>query len=177
MTNPCPGYVVTTPFGQPGNWSAGYHPGEDYACPIGTQVVAAEDGVLLAGTWGADYGTHVVVDHGDKRTGYCHLSSVLVRAGEPVYAGEVIALSGNTGRSTGPHLHHEQRHYPYKYADHEPPTFSHQEDDVALSDDDVQKVAKAVWDYQIENTHGDMWKAKQFLHWLHDHTTKILERV
>jgi len=95
-----------------GYWSRGfsrYHYGIDIANSIGTPIYAADDGyVLLAGqdTWG--YGLQIVIDHGNGfRTRYAHLSKILVKAGQAVKRGEKIALMGNTGRSTGPHLHFE----------------------------------------------------------------------
>ena len=95
-----------------GYWSRGftrYHFGVDIANGVGTPVYAADDGyVMLAGqdTWG--YGLQIVIDHGNGfRTRYAHLSKILVKAGQAVKRGEKIALMGNTGRSTGPHLHFE----------------------------------------------------------------------
>lgn len=95
-----------------GYWSRGftwYHYGIDVANSTGTPIYAADDGyVALAGqdTWG--YGLQVVLDHGNGyRTRYAHLSKILVTGGQIVKRGEKIALMGNTGRSTGPHLHFE----------------------------------------------------------------------
>jgi len=95
-----------------GYWSRGftwYHYGIDIANRTGTPIYAADDGyVALAGqdTWG--YGLQVILDHGNGyKTRYAHLSKILVSAGQIVKRGEKIALMGNTGRSTGPHLHFE----------------------------------------------------------------------
>lgn len=100
--------TVTGRFGE--NRGDHNHAGVDYAVPIGTPVAAARAGrVTYAGPSGA-YGLRVDVDHGDGIvTRYAHLSRVNVRLGETVGAGQTIAASGNSGRSTGPHLHFEVR--------------------------------------------------------------------
>ncbi|CAF1202236.1 unnamed protein product [Rotaria sordida] len=119
---PLPGRKVTTPFGKPGSWAAGYHTGDDYACPIGTSVHATASGTVKDVNFGSDYGTHIVIESSDKvRQLYAHLSQKLVTVGQSVKAGNVIGKSGNTGRSTGPHLHYEERVAPYKYANHRKP--------------------------------------------------------
>ncbi|MGL4616079.1 MAG: peptidoglycan DD-metalloendopeptidase family protein [Shewanella sp.] len=84
------------------------HNGTDFSVPIGTKVVAPGDGVVSLVTDHQFAGKYVVIEHGGKyRTRYLHLSKSLVRKGQRVSRGQVIALSGNTGRSTGPHLHYE----------------------------------------------------------------------
>lgn len=84
------------------------HNGADFATPIGTKVVAPGDGVVTMVTDHKFAGKYIVIEHGNKfRTRYLHLSKSLVRKGDRVSRGQVIALSGNTGRSTGPHLHYE----------------------------------------------------------------------
>ncbi len=82
----------------------------DIAVPTGTTVSAAAEGtVVFAGRKGG-YGNLVIVEHPDGReTRYAHLSSISVTAGDPVTQGQPIALSGSTGKSTGPHLHFEIR--------------------------------------------------------------------
>lgn len=86
------------------------HAGMDIAGPHGKEVIAPSDGtVVFAGLEGG-YGNVLVVDHGyNIKTRYGHLSSVKVKAGEKVKRGQPIASIGNTGRSTGPHLHYEVR--------------------------------------------------------------------
>lgn len=86
-----------------------FHRGIDIAVPAGTPVKAVRDGrVVLAGEHGG-YGIAVILEHGDaSRTLYGHNALTNVRPGELVAAGTVIALSGNSGRSTGPHLHFEE---------------------------------------------------------------------
>jgi murein DD-endopeptidase MepM/ murein hydrolase activator NlpD len=135
---PLPGYAVTTPFGVPGSWAAGYHTGEDYSThgATGERVEATRAGkvVDVGNVWGSDYGYQVVVESDGIRHGYCHLASIAVEPGQHVDAGDRVGGSGNTGNSTGPHLHYEERTSPYGYHDHREPRFSHQDDD---EDDDM----------------------------------------
>jgi murein DD-endopeptidase MepM/ murein hydrolase activator NlpD len=104
---------ITTPFGERGNlWRLGYHPGLDLAVPVGTPIKAVADGVVLeaepAGNSG--YGHYLKIDHGNGlHSLYAHMSTLKVEVGEQIAAGQVIGLSGNTGFSTGPHLHLEIR--------------------------------------------------------------------
>ena len=92
-------------------WS-NYNGGIDWAIPTGSPVEAAQAGtVTVARADATGYGTHVRIQHGEGYlTIYGHGSKLLVKAGEKVEAGDVIMLSGNTGNSTGPHLHFELRH-------------------------------------------------------------------
>lgn len=85
------------------------HNGVDFAVPIGTQVLATGDGIVSLVVPHHKYaGTYVVINNGGKyRTRFLHLSKILVKKGQHVSRGQVIALSGNTGRTTGPHLHYE----------------------------------------------------------------------
>lgn len=85
-----------------------YHKGVDWATPTGTPVYASCGGTVAKAGWGSGYGYVVYINHEDGRqTRYGHLSKVLVSVGQQVKQGERIALSGNTGVSTGPHLHFE----------------------------------------------------------------------
>jgi murein DD-endopeptidase MepM/ murein hydrolase activator NlpD len=86
------------------------HPGIDVAVPVGTPVRASGGGVVdQAGDQG-EYGIFVLLDHPDSvQTMYGHLSRLTVHSGDSVAAGQVIGLSGNTGRSSAPHLHFEIR--------------------------------------------------------------------
>ena len=82
------------------------HPGVDIAVPTGTPVRCACDGVVTFAGWDDIYGNLVIVDHGDSlMTVYGHNEKLLVKEGDHVTAGQVIATVGNTGRSTAPHLH------------------------------------------------------------------------
>lgn len=86
------------------------HKGIDWAVPKGTAVYASSGGTVTKAGWGSGYGYVVYIKHPDGReTRYAHLNKVLVSAGQSVKQGQKIALSGNTGRSTGPHLHFELR--------------------------------------------------------------------
>lgn len=83
-----------------------FHKGIDLAVPIGTPVKTIADGRVVYAGWGTGYGKYVKVDHpGGFATIYSHLSAFKVHVGEQVKQGEVVALSGNTGWSTGPHLY------------------------------------------------------------------------
>jgi murein DD-endopeptidase MepM/ murein hydrolase activator NlpD len=90
------------------NWR---HVGLDIACPAGTPIRAAEDGVVYqVGYLNTGYGHHVFIDHGSgKTTRYGHMTTIYVTKGESVKRGQIIGLEGSTGRSTGPHLHFEVR--------------------------------------------------------------------
>ena len=92
----------------PTRGASSYHKGIDWATPTGTAVYASCGGTVTRAGWGSGYGYVVYIDHEDGRqTRYGHLSKVLVTVGQKVKQGEKIALSGNTGVSTGPHLHFE----------------------------------------------------------------------
>jgi murein DD-endopeptidase MepM/ murein hydrolase activator NlpD len=87
-----------------------FHTGVDIVAPVGTQVMAAAGGVVSASTFMPEYGNVVDVDHDNGLTSrYAHLSKRLVKVGDVVMKGQLIALVGNTGRTTGPHLHFEVR--------------------------------------------------------------------
>nr|WP_153662010.1 peptidoglycan DD-metalloendopeptidase family protein [Shewanella intestini] len=84
------------------------HNGTDFAVPIGTPVLATGDGVVTLTRNHRYAGKYIVIQHNSKiRTRYLHLSKFKVHKGQHVKRGQVIALSGNTGRTTGPHLHYE----------------------------------------------------------------------
>jgi murein DD-endopeptidase MepM/ murein hydrolase activator NlpD len=94
------------------NYSSGsYHGGIDFPVSTGSNVYAAASGtVILVKYLNYSYGYHVMIDHGDGlSTLYAHNSQILVSVGDTVSAGQVIALSGSTGNSTGPHCHFEVR--------------------------------------------------------------------
>jgi murein DD-endopeptidase MepM/ murein hydrolase activator NlpD len=87
------------------------HEGIDFLADLGTPVVAAAGGVVVFAGFHPQYGNVVDIDHGnDLMTRYAHLSKLLVKEGDIVQRGHRIALSGTTGRSTGPHLHFEVRY-------------------------------------------------------------------
>jgi murein DD-endopeptidase MepM/ murein hydrolase activator NlpD len=99
--------VLTSPFG----WRWGrMHEGIDLAVPSGTPVVASAAGTVIVAGWLGGYGNLVVVDHGNGiSTAYGHNTSVAVGVGQSVAQGQLVAYSGNTGHSTGPHVHFEVR--------------------------------------------------------------------
>jgi murein DD-endopeptidase MepM/ murein hydrolase activator NlpD len=86
-----------------------FHPGLDFTAPQGTPVYATADGVVkVAGNLGNGYGNHIIIDHGYAyNTLYGHLFRLKAKRGQSVKRGEVIGYVGNTGKSTGPHLHYE----------------------------------------------------------------------
>ncbi len=104
---------LSSPFGyryHPVLKSRKLHNGQDIAVPTGTPVAAADGGVVLVSGWKGGYGYFVAIDHGGGiSTCYGHNSRLLVKAGERITQGQTIALSGNTGLSTGPHVHFEVR--------------------------------------------------------------------
>ncbi len=104
---PVTNWNITSNFGY--RWGR-LHAGTEVGVPVGTTVRASRGGQVITAGWVGGYGNCVMIDHGDGVvTVYGHLSEVLVSVGQYVDQGEQIALSGNTGRSTGPHLHFEIR--------------------------------------------------------------------
>lgn len=101
---------ITTEYKKPGkHWSKGYHTGVDFACPIGTPVLAVADGVIENANWGKAYGNQVVQKVAQGWVIYAHLNAVRCKPGQAIKAGQIIGESGNSGNSTGPHLHLELR--------------------------------------------------------------------
>lgn len=104
---PVTNWNLTSNFGY--RWGR-LHAGADVGVPIGTTVRASRAGQVITAGWVGGYGNCVIIDHGDGvSTRYGHLSEVTVSVGQYVDQGQQVALSGNTGRSTGPHLHFEIR--------------------------------------------------------------------
>ncbi len=104
---PVEDYVFTSAYGP--RWGRA-HEGIDLAVSTGTEVKAAAEGVVIQSGWNGGYGISIYVDHGNGIiTRYGHLSQAYAQVGRTVKQGEVIGLSGNTGNSTGPHLHFEIR--------------------------------------------------------------------
>ena len=86
----------------------GGHEGLDIAVPVGSYVRASGDGVVVEATEDPEYGRYLEIEHADRLSSlYAHNSLLFVQAGDTVEQGDVIALSGNSGRSTAPHLHVE----------------------------------------------------------------------
>ncbi len=105
--------IVTSEFGyrkDPFTGKTKGHSGMDLAVPTGTSVRAALPGTVTISQYSSSYGYYVMIDHGGGlSTLYAHNSKLLVSVGQTVNVGDVISLSGSTGRSTGPHLHFEVR--------------------------------------------------------------------
>ncbi len=94
----------------PFNGSKAFHEGLDFTANSGTAIRAAADGIVSTAERTPDYGNIVKIDHGSGlETRYAHASKLLVKPGERVVKGQVVAQVGSTGRSTGPHLHYEIR--------------------------------------------------------------------
>lgn len=108
---PINGGRLTSNFGPrkaPKKGASTNHKGIDWGTPVGTPVYASCGGTVARAGWLSGYGYCIYINHPDgKQTRYAHLSKVLVSAGQSVSQGQKIALSGNTGNSTGPHLHFE----------------------------------------------------------------------
>lgn len=105
--------ALGSPFGHRSDPIAGLrsmHEGMDFSAEPGTPVVVAADGVVLSAAYHPEYGNLIEVDHGEGLTSrYAHLSRMDVQAGSLIKRGTQIGAVGNTGRSTGPHLHFEVR--------------------------------------------------------------------
>ena len=84
------------------------HPGLDFTAPQGTPIYATGDGVVTTAGGGTGTGNHVIINHGyGYETEYLHMVRIKARAGQKVKRGEIIGWVGNTGASTGPHVHYE----------------------------------------------------------------------
>ncbi|MEU5956802.1 M23 family metallopeptidase [Streptomyces sp. NPDC047525] len=116
--DPVDKYTLSASFGLGGNMWSSKHSGQDFAVSIGTSVEAVHNGtVVKAGGNGAGdgpaYGNAIVIKHDNGTySQYAHLSKIDVRVGQSVATGQHIAASGNTGNSSGPHLHFEIRTTP-----------------------------------------------------------------
>lgn len=115
---------ITSSFGEridPFNGEGAYHRGVDISSSYGTPIIAPADGVVLFADRDSGYGRMIELDHGHGvMTRFGHLSAFLVASGQSVHRGEIIGYVGDSGRSTGPHLHYEVWMHntpvnPYKY--------------------------------------------------------------
>lgn len=113
FTWPTPGYTrITSPFGwrtHPIFKTQEFHSGIDIGAPMNANIVASDSGVVIYSDWLGGYGKTVIIDHGKFSTLYAHCNALLVKAGDKVAKGQVVAKAGTTGNSTGPHLHFEIR--------------------------------------------------------------------
>ena len=99
------GYQLTSGFGM--RWGS-MHPGQDFAVPVGTPVKAMSSGTVIFAGWQGGYGNKVEIQYWDGTVSwFCHNSKLVVTQGEKVTPGELVSMSGNTGHSTGPHIHVE----------------------------------------------------------------------
>lgn len=111
---------VTQAWGRPNpRYKAGRHTGIDFGMPVGTQLNSITEGTVVDTSFDKSYGNKVVVEYthnGVKyQDWYCHLDKAEVAKGAAVRVGQPIGKSGNTGNSTGPHLHLETRIAPFRY--------------------------------------------------------------
>jgi murein DD-endopeptidase MepM/ murein hydrolase activator NlpD len=110
MALPIKNGKITCVYKKPGKmWSKGYHTGCDFAVPVGTPVLAVADGKIENANWGKSYGNQVVQKVSGGWVIYAHLNAVRVKPGATVKKGQIVGESGNTGNSSGPHLHFEMR--------------------------------------------------------------------
>jgi murein DD-endopeptidase MepM/ murein hydrolase activator NlpD len=110
--NPVKGiYSLTSGFGlriDPFTQALAKHEGIDFSAAIGTPIIASAAGVVSRSGWDSQYGNVIEINHAEGfKTRYAHASQLLVRVGQTVGRGDLIAKVGNSGRSTGPHLHYE----------------------------------------------------------------------
>ncbi|MFJ3727099.1 M23 family metallopeptidase [Streptomyces sp. NPDC090045] len=111
-------YTLSATFGKGGSMWSHKHSGQDFAVPVGTPVKSAAAGTVVkagpnGGGDGPAYGNAIVIKHANNTySQYAHLSRIQVKIGQKVAASQRIALSGNTGNSSGPHLHFEIRTTP-----------------------------------------------------------------
>lgn len=111
-------WPITYPYGvRNASYAAGYHTGEDHACPIGERAQAVSNGRVIftgwggSGGWGEAYGNQVIIRTSDDKYDYAHnhLSDVSIQNGHSVTPGRMVGRTGDTGNVTGPHDHFEAR--------------------------------------------------------------------
>lgn len=105
---PTSSHIITAYFNVSGvNWS-NKHTGLDIGIPSGSNIIASKGGTVIFSGWSGSYGYYIKIKHGNGIvTAYAHNSRLLVSVGDKVKQGDIIALSGSTGNSTGPHCHFE----------------------------------------------------------------------
>ena len=111
LIHPVSSRHITSPYGwrnNPTGAGTQIHIGQDYAIACGSPVYASADGTVIQSAWAGHSGMRVTIDHGSSvRTGYSHNSTLVAKVGDVVKQGQLIALSGTTGNSTGCHVHFE----------------------------------------------------------------------
>ncbi|PQZ89089.1 hypothetical protein CQ018_16220 [Arthrobacter sp. MYb227] len=111
LIHPVSSRRITSPYGwrsNPTGSGTQIHIGQDYAIGCGSPVYATADGKVIQSAWAGHSGMRVTIDHGSNvRTGYSHNSKLIASVGDTVKQGQLIALSGTTGNSTGCHVHFE----------------------------------------------------------------------
>lgn len=111
LIHPVSSRHITSPYGwrkNPTGSGNQVHIGQDYAIACGSPVYATADGTVIQSVWAGHSGMRVTIDHGNSvRTGYSHNSKLIAKVGDVVRQGQLIALSGTTGNSTGCHVHFE----------------------------------------------------------------------
>jgi murein DD-endopeptidase MepM/ murein hydrolase activator NlpD len=109
--NPCPEGVLTSGFGyrrSPFTRRWKFHTGLDLAGPIGTPIIAPAPGIVIQAGWNSGYGRSLEIDHGYGLVSrFAHTSRLYVKLGDKISRGQLIGAVGQTGQSTGPHLHYE----------------------------------------------------------------------
>ena len=147
--------VVTSDFGFRRGWQ--FHYGIDTRLKVGDSICSSFDGMVRIVQRGRSYGNYVVIRHfNGLETVYGHLSKTLVKVNQVVRAGEIIALGGNTGRSTGPHLHFEIRYLgqpisPRELIDFETYTAKYRKLDVCAHFFEYVKVLEEVRFYTVRS--------------------------
>lgn len=131
-------FRVTCEYKRKGNWSAGWHTGIDMVCDNDT-IYGTCDGTVTKIGWDKSYGNYITVKAPDgKYHWFCHLSSVICKEGQKISQTTKIGVMGNTGNSTGKHLHFEIRNSSNKYAD-------------TISPADYMGIPNAVGSYDSDN--------------------------
>lgn len=147
---------ITTAYGIPGrHWAVRRHTGVDYGSPgiNGASVVATAAGRVTGDNWGSAYGNHVVIQTGSVKHLYAHLSSVTVKAGQHVNAGDRVGRVGSTGNVTGPHLHYEERRPPWTYGSDQRPALNVPSKDWfdMATEQDLRRIVESVIDSRIDD--------------------------
>jgi murein DD-endopeptidase MepM/ murein hydrolase activator NlpD len=166
-----PGAIITTPYGEKGDWQAGYHTGDDWNAGDGGEdywfpVYAAKDGHVVyvgEGGWGPAYGRQVHIEYADGTRGmFAHLAKAEVPNPANVKAGQVVGRVGYSGnvRPVGPggaHLHYEERVKPYGYGeDSRPPTY------VVPPEPEVAPIRVATWNTRRSTYAADQGTARDW---------------